>query len=286
MAAEEFEIGEFYTNDDIAKLGGNPQMFLAATKDAVVAGRFREDQNQELPDKLFVETGPGRKRVANRFRQQSNFIPVFVQPTKTPHHGSSKWRYDGRWRVANRTVDPVKDADEVRTANAKWNPKPKFSMVLHLEPESDLNKVEATAAAEGAFDPTNLEDARESITTSIVRRRGRPAFRRKLIQAYGGRCAVSDCDCVDALEGAHIYPYRGSETDHVTNGLLLRADIHTLFDLGKISVDVTDYTLIVAPSLRDTTYGKLHGARLHLPSDPTCQPNRQVLSEHRKKWGL
>jgi HNH endonuclease len=62
-------------------------------------------------------------------------------------------------------------------------------------------------------------------------------FRKKLIAAYRGRCAVTDCDAYDALEAAHILPYRGPAFDHVTNGLLRRADIHTLFDLNLIGIE-------------------------------------------------
>ncbi len=50
------------------------------------------------------------------------------------------------------------------------------------------------------------------------------------MDAYGGRCAVTNCDIEDVLEAAHISPYNGPSTDQVYNGLLLRTDIHTLFD--------------------------------------------------------
>jgi putative restriction endonuclease len=97
---------------------------------------------------------------------------------------------------------------------------------------------------------------------------------------------MSDCNCIDALEAAHIHPYRGDETNHVTNGLLLRADLHTLFDLGKISVNVKGYTIIVSDLLRKTVYGKLHGADLHLPKNSTLRPNVEVLKKHRLTAGL
>jgi hypothetical protein len=55
--------------------------------------------------------------------------------------------------------------------------------------------------------------------------------------SYQGRCAVTSCDAGAALEGAHLRPYRGPESNDVTNGLLLRADIHTLFDLRLLAPD-------------------------------------------------
>ncbi|WP_200883691.1 HNH endonuclease [Archangium violaceum] len=55
--------------------------------------------------------------------------------------------------------------------------------------------------------------------------------------AYGGRCALTDCEEPRVLEAAHIFPYHGPQTNHVTNGLLLRADLHVLFDLGLLRTE-------------------------------------------------
>jgi putative restriction endonuclease len=96
---------------------------------------------------------------------------------------------------------------------------------------------EKAAANAKAFDPGNIMDGRERIVASIVIRRGQPEFRRILIRAYKGRCAVSGCDAIEVLEAAHIMPYLGQDTNHPSNGILLRADIHTLFDLGLLSID-------------------------------------------------
>ena len=123
--------------------------------------------------------------------------------------------------------------------------------------------------------------SRDRIAAIIVRRRGQPEFRKKLLAAYRNRCAISDCDSTDALEAAHIHPYWGEATNHVTNGVLLRADLHTLFDLGKISVNADTHSVIVSDDLKTTVYGPLHGKKLNLPSDPAHQPNFQVIREHR-----
>jgi hypothetical protein len=146
----------------------------------------------------------------------------------------------------------------------------------------------AVQAAEG-FDPTDTEDARERILTAIVRRRGQPQFRDALLRAYGRRCAATDYDAVDALEAAHILPYRGEHTNHVSNGLLLRADVHTLFDLGLIVVDAPTMTIEVAPSLIGTQYAGLAGRPLRLPPDPSQRPSAQALGLQRvmamERWG-
>ncbi len=93
----------------------------------------------------------------------------------------------------------------------------------------ELAKAATQVAGSGYFSPASLNDERERKLREIVERRGQPDFRKKLIVAYGGRCAVTSCDAPAALEAAHIIPSAGPQSHHVTNGLLLRADIHTSF---------------------------------------------------------
>ena len=75
--------------------------------------------------------------------------------------------------------------------------------------------------AEDEFDPENIQDAREKTARTIFIRRGQSKFRKKLIDAYEAKCAFSRCDALPALEAAHIIPYKGDNTNHVSNGLLL-----------------------------------------------------------------
>jgi predicted restriction endonuclease len=68
----------------------------------------------------------------------------------------------------------------------------------------------------------------------IVECQGQPAFWDALLQAYERQCAITGCTVLQILEAAHIMPYMGKPTNRVDNGLLLRSDLHTLFDLGLI----------------------------------------------------
>lgn len=149
-----------------------------------------------------------------------------------------------------------------------------------------LDKAAEEAATSGVFDLLNVEDARRKTLSAIVRRQGQPAFRRKLIQAYSGKCAATSCDIKEILEAAHIHPYKGPLTNHISNGLLLRADIHTLFDLGMLAVNEQDYSILIAPGILNTSYGVLKGQPLNLPSDPSSHPNKEALREHRERAGL
>jgi predicted restriction endonuclease len=148
------------------------------------------------------------------------------------------------------------------------------------------DQIEQEFLFNNAFDPPSTEDARERIFRAIVIRRGQPKFRKDLIDAYDGKCAVTGYDSDYALEACHILPYRGEQTNHVTNGLLLRSDIHTLFDLGKTAVNTDNMSLIIADALKATRYRELDGAALHIPRSPLHRPNLQSLDNHRQLIGL
>jgi len=101
-------------------------------------------------------------------------------------------------------------------------------------------------------------DTRQEALRQIKLRRGQQRFRDALRRRYGDRCAVTGCDLLDVLEAAHIRPFRGESDHHPENGLLLRADVHTLFDLGLLSIDPKTWTVWVHPRVR-SSYATLHG---------------------------
>jgi hypothetical protein len=130
------------------------------------------------------------------------------------------------------------------------------------------------------LDPANLEDARTRILTSIVRRQGQSQFRQKLLVAYRGECAVSDCNAEPALEAAHIIPYLGTATNVTSNGLLLRADIHTLFDMMQLTIDPEAMRVLVASKLEKTPYQGFHQQKLKLPGNERDMPSQEALKKH------
>ena len=136
-----------------------------------------------------------------------------------------------------------------------------------------------------SFDPTDEEDGRRRIMAEVTRRQGQKQFRQTLMQAYAGQCAITSCRVVPVLEAAHILPYRGPHTNHVTNGLLLRADIHTLYDLGMVAV-ADDYRVLVASALHGTQYVEYHGHFLVLPEDQALYPNLEALRMQRERAGF
>lgn len=133
----------------------------------------------------------------------------------------------------------------------------------------------------GEFDPSADQDNRLTVIAEVKRRQGGPRFRRALLRAYEGRCAMTGYDAPPALEAAHIVPYRGPQTNHPANGLLLRADMHDLFDLGLVAVDTDSMRLRLASSLAGTKYEPYEGRQLLLPRDTTVRPSVEALERHR-----
>ena len=165
-----------------------------------------------------------------------------------------------------------------------------FNLVGPVSLQTETQPLVAEAAARvavslvglptGDFDPSAEQDSRLKVVAAVYRRQGGPRFRRALLTAYGGRCAMTHYDAPPALEAAHIIPYRGPQTNHPTNGLLLRADMHDLFDLGLVAVDES-LQLLLARELVGTQYEQYAGQRLWMPQEPELRPNAEALEKHR-----
>lgn len=135
---------------------------------------------------------------------------------------------------------------------------------------------------EVTFDPSDLTDARDKVLREIAQRRGQKKFRQALLKAYGGACAISQTRVEPVLEAAHITPYLGEYTNHITNGLLLRNDLHTLFDLHLIKINPTSGKVEISSTLAATPYWRYHNRRLSLPRRATDRPSYLALEEHYK----
>ena len=118
----------------------------------------------------------------------------------------------------------------------------------------------------------------------IAIRRGQGEFREALLDAFDRACCISGSTVEAALEAAHIRPYRGPASHAADNGLLLRADLHTLFDLHLVTV-LPYGTVRVAPALLGSEYEQYDERQLRRPGDLTFAPARAALTEHNAACG-
>jgi len=129
-------------------------------------------------------------------------------------------------------------------------------------------------------------DADEIFTESWVRQRlGQGSFRTLVTQTYERRWAVTHEKILPILQAAHIRPVTAGGQHRIENGLLLRSDIHTLFDRGYLTVD-SDHRLRVSLSLRDEFdngkyYLSMSGAEIFFPSRTEHRPDGDLLEWHR-----
>lgn len=101
---------------------------------------------------------------------------------------------------------------------------------------------------------------------TVVRvRRGQRNFRDHLLNSYGGRCAFTGSAPDRVLEAGHLYSYAQLGEHHEHGGLLLRRDVHRLFDDGWLAVDPATLRVDVSTSLETfPQYARLHEQRLHV----------------------
>lgn len=119
----------------------------------------------------------------------------------------------------------------------------------------------------------------------LVRPRlGQGTFRVAVTDAYGRACAVTTEHSLPVLEAAHIKPFAENGPHAVTNGLLLRSDLHRLFDRGYVTVTPKGHFEVSQRLKSDfkngKTYYALHGQALHLPANPAERPDPQLLAWH------
>jgi hypothetical protein len=149
-----------------------------------------------------------------------------------------------------------------------------------------MRVAEDIASESGAFRAHSVTEGRRLELEAIIRRRGQTSLRKRLLKAYKGRCAVTGCAVETVLEAAHISPYLGDRTHDLSNALLLRSDVHTLFDLGKLGVDGSNFSVVLAEELVHTNYRVLAGRKIQLPERIEDRPSRDALESHRTTWGL
>lgn len=115
----------------------------------------------------------------------------------------------------------------------------------------------------------------------VNQRVGQEGFRKAIYKAYDDRCAITGESCKDLLQAAHIQPYKDENSNHVQNGILLRIDLHRLFDTGLITID-TNYRIRFSSIFQSKEYLKYDGKKIRLPLHKQQCPSIQALEYNNK----
>lgn len=118
---------------------------------------------------------------------------------------------------------------------------------------------------------------------AIKSRRGQVNFRSSLLTAFNDTCCITGCSVISVLEAAHIISHADETNYKVTNGLLLRADIHTLFDLNLIGID--QYGVVhLSKELENSEYSEYQGVIVanELPEETISNLQKRFLEYNEK----
>jgi len=205
-------------------------------------------------DGLNAEYGYGYKgsrTVANYLDALVDIQQSFDKKTSkkfTKGNGKKETQYKGRWWHKNSNGAPA-------LLGPKWWVELPIAKLLSIN-EEEISKL--VKKSTGSFIPhhqyekngvteisildesDNFEETKvvdEITLTAIKSRRGQVNFRQSLLTAFNDTCCITGCSVSSVLEAAHIISHSDETNYKVTNGILLRADIHTLFDLNLIGID-------------------------------------------------
>ena len=148
---------------------------------------------------------------------------------------------------------------------------------------------------------TKLQMHQESTTSSVVReteaafgepvlvqpRLGQGAFRILITDGYERRCAFTGERTLPALDAAHIRPFSEIKQHRLDNGLLLRKDLHALFDRGYVTV-TPKLHIEVSKRIKEEfengrEYYRLHGQEMRPPAARHMYPASESLAWHNEK---
>lgn len=151
-----------------------------------------------------------------------------------------------------------------------------------LRPAAELMSYEAIQALQGALEEngelTVAEPSPPTVDFAVtegkrveqvlrVIREGQAEFRKRLVNHYGAVCMVTGTAQASVIDAAHIVPYNGTSTNALSNGLLLRKDIHALFDSGLLTIG-PDLVIYIGADVDDPYYRSLDGKELTLTAQP------------------
>ncbi len=184
-----------------------------------------------------------------------------------PRRDWMPWGLDEGWPrnlMSYKRYDLARDGESLRTLLQSIHPDP----VPDLRPDFELVEY----------------DTRDRVDAVRAERDGQGTFRLRLLQAYEGQCAVTGEHATPVLDAAHIQPYLGPGSNHPQNGLVLRSDLHRLYDKGYVTV-TPDLRLEVSSRLRDEFengrhYYEMAGRKMHVPRDDRLAPSARALEWH------
>ena len=276
----------FATLDDVR------QFFLTDIGQRTPPGRFDVTPGRIAPEKLDLGEAlvftyqarvvftarAGSGLIQNEDERRQTYPWYFAVDLATLHEA------DEDFHAVERQYSEAMGADYNLADNQGWNWLPDSVHTESLWARlGGSNDADLLPSAEDADDdePNHGEvyipdgvDRRPIVAQQIRQRRGQRRFRDALLRRYGDRCQITGCEALAVLEAAHIHPYRGETDHHIENGLLLRSDVHTLFDLNLVGIEPESLQVQLHPDLTNE-YRPLANITLRCAGDH--RPSQEAL---------
>jgi hypothetical protein len=152
-----------------------------------------------------------------------------------------------------------------------------------INPLKELGFKIRRKTAEG-YEPTELSmpltrDSDKLAYRAIRIRQGQQKFRKNLLRAYDNKCAISGAKTLEILDAAHIRHHSKEGESAINNGIILRTDLHTLFDEQLLKINPRSLKVSIDRSVRDSEYRNLQGRKIFQPKTEASRINTDYLSE-------
>ena len=128
-----------------------------------------------------------------------------------------------------------------------------------------------------SFSSISDEDDYQFNQSSLTK--GQSEFRNNIFKYYDQCGVVTRETCVSVLDAVHIHPYINEHKHHLKNGILLRSDLHKLFDDGLITI-TPDYKVLISQQLKSKYYYQYQEERINLPANERFYPDQKILEFH------
>ncbi len=190
------------------------------------------------------------------------------------------------WWTSLSSPAPVKALESLYAGRDRQN------AIRRLDPVPTIEMLAFHSGVEGALQLDILVESRDlpgGHVEMVARQRvGQQRFRDAMFDRFGTTCAITGTQPREVLDAAHLYSYADHGEHHVDGGLLLRADVHRMFDRLLVTIDPESWHSVVAPPLlsRYPSLRQLDAAPVHVPIE--LRPSPDLLAEHhrssRRRW--
>ena len=232
-----------------------------------LAVRFREEHGDKTIERLLVDT-------VTRAELTTALLAIGV-----PQHLLPTAR-----RAAQNVSKTKERLAAAKLYAAQGGGRPKATLLPFPPPNPQITVVEKALAALAATQPAAAEAARR-VLRELKARDGQTVFRANVLALYGGKCAISGCGTLAALQAAHIEPFVGPDSHRITNGMPLRADLHNLFDTDLLGIDPVKGHVHFHPEIRKNgDYAELEGTSISPPLHPHAAPETKAIEDRWQRF--